>query len=175
MIVSHICDNVKQCRYGVSHICYAVIMSDSNTPTDLTRKIGEILARKYDALEMSLRQAEDKTGLSRMTIKRMLNAETAIPLDKFETLARALGLIPWRVMRQAEDELEAQSNVLRFPATSRQENQPTDVIDFPHTQEENLPDFTKLAARKVTNRPEWDAIQALNDIGEESQDPGDYE
>lgn len=123
MIVSHICDNVKQCRYGVSHICYAVIMSDSNTPTDLTRKIGEILARKYDALEMSLRQAEDKTGLSRMTIKRMLNAETAIPLDKFETLARALGLIPWRVMRQAEDELEAQSNVLRFPATSRQENQ----------------------------------------------------
>ena len=33
----------------------------------------------------------------------------------------------------------------------------------------NLPDFTKLAARKVTNRPEWDAIQTLNDIGEENQ------
>lgn len=48
-------------------------------------------------------------------------------------------------------------------------------IRRPRAREENLPDFTKLAARKVTNRPEWDAIQALNDIGEESQDPGDYE
>ena len=45
----------------------------------------------------------------------------------------------------------------------------------PRAREEDLPDFTKLAARTVTNRPEWDAIQALNDIGEESQDPGDYE
>lgn len=154
MIVSHICDNVKQCRYGVSHICYAVIMSDSNTPTDLTRKIGEILARKYDALEMSLRQAEDKTGLSRMTIKRMLNAETAIPLDKFETLARALGLIPWRVMRQAEDELEAQSNVLRFPATSRQENQRE--ADAMIAEQRYAASQLQTGEEDAPQYPEWD-------------------
>ncbi|WP_195225917.1 hypothetical protein [Schaalia turicensis] len=81
-----------------------------------------------------------------------------------------------RAERQATAaEREAQSNVLRFPATSRQENQPDNVVDFPRAQEENLPDFTKLAARKVTNRPEWEKRQALNEIGEESQDPGDYE
>ena len=45
-------------------------------------------------------------------------------VGELEAISRTLGLIGWRVMRQAEDALEAApSNVLRFPATSRQENQ----------------------------------------------------
>ena len=46
-------------------------------------------------------------------------------VGELEAISRTLGLIGWRVMRQAEDALEAEahSNVLRFPATSRQENQ----------------------------------------------------
>lgn len=123
-----------------------------------------------------------KVGVHFTQLGRLIKGVKPMTLDEFALICEALNVDPMRVLEATErslkeqaDELEAQSNVLRFPATSRQENQPTDVIDFPRAQEENLPDFTQLAARKVTNRPEWDAIQALNDIGEESQDPGDYE
>lgn len=132
----------------------------------ITRNVARILAARQAELGVSLRQIEEMSGVTRMSACRILAGESAIPLSKFEDMARALGLIPWQVMREAERSLEEQAD---------ERSKPADVIDFPHTQEENLPDFTKLAARKVTTRPEWDAIQALNDIGEESQDPGDYE
>lgn len=143
--------------------------------TEIEQRAITILRDSFEQSKMTHGELAEKVGVARTTILKTFAGSRATYLSEFEGIAKALGLIPWRVMRQAEDELEAQSNVLRFPATSRQENQPTDVIDFPRAQEENLPDFTQLAARKVTNRPEWDAIQALNDIGEESQDPGDYE
>lgn len=123
-----------------------------------------------------------KVGVHFTQLGRLIKGVKPMTLDEFALICEALNVDPMRVLEATErslkeqaDELEAQSNVLRFPATSRQENQPDNVVDFPRAQEENLPDFTKLAARKVTHRPEWDAIQALNDIGEENQDPGDYE
>ena len=132
----------------------------------ITRNVARILAARQAELGVSLRQIEEMSGVTRMSACRILAGESAIPLSKFEDMARALGLIPWQVMREAERSLEEQAD---------ERSKPADVIDFPHTQEENLPDFTKLAARKVTNRPEWEKRQALDDIGEESQDPGDYE
>lgn len=144
--------------------------------TEVEQRAITILRDSFEQSKMTHGELAEKVGVARTTILKTFAGSRATYLSEFEGIAKALGLIPWRVMRQAEDELEAQSNVLRFPATSRQENQPADnVVDFPHTQEENLPDFTKLAARKVTNRPEWEARRALDDIGEESQDPGDYE
>lgn len=132
----------------------------------ITRNVARILAARQAELGVSLRQIEEMSGVTRMSACRILAGESAIPLSKFEDMARALGLIPWQVMREAERSLEEQAD---------ERSKPADVIDFPHTQEENLPDFTQLAARKVTNRPEWEARRALDDIGEESQDSGDYE
>lgn len=132
----------------------------------ITRNVARILAARQAELGVSLRQIEEMSGVTRMSACRILAGESAIPLSKFEDMARALGLIPWQVMREAERSLEEQAD---------ERSKPADVIDFPHTQEENLPDFTKLAARKVTNRPEWEKRQALDDIGEENQDPEDYE
>lgn len=122
-----------------------------------------------------------KVGVHFTQLGRLIKGVKPMTLDEFALICEALNVDPMRVLEATErslkeqaDELKAQSNVLRFPATSRQKNQPADVIDFPHTQEENLPDFTKLAARKVTNRPEWEKRQALDGIGEENQDPVDY-
>lgn len=143
--------------------------------TEVEQRAITILRDSFEQSKMTHGELAEKVGVARTTILKTFAGSRATYLSEFEGIAKALGLIPWRVMRQAEDELEAQSNVLRFPATSRQENQPDNVVDFPRAQEENLPDFTKLAARKVTNRPEWEKRQALNEIGEESQDPGDYE
>lgn len=131
----------------------------------ITRNVARILAARQAELGVSLRQIEEMSGVTRMSACRILAGESAIPLSKFEDMARALGLIPWQVMREAERSLEEQAD---------ERSKPADVIDFPHTQEENLPDFTKLAARKVTNRPEWEKRQALDGIGEENQDPVDY-
>ena len=128
----------------------------------ITRNVARILAARQAELGVSLRQIEEMSGVTRMSACRILAGESAIPLSKFEDMARALGLIPWQVMREAEESLGEQADERSKPADN--------VVDFPHTQEENLPDFTKLAARKVTNRPEWEATQALNDIGEEAQE-----
>lgn len=126
----------------------------------ITRNVARILAARQAELGVSLRQIEEMSGVTRMSACRILAGESAIPLSKFEDMARALGLIPWQVMREAEESLGEQAD---------ERSKPDNVVDFPHTQEENLPDFTQLAARKVTNRPEWEATQALNDIGEENQ------
>lgn len=131
----------------------------------ITRNVARILAARQAELGVSLRQIEEMSGVTRMSACRILAGESAIPLSKFEDMARALGLIPWQVMREAEQSLEEQAD---------ERSKPADVIDFPRAQEENLPDFTQLAARKVTNRPEWEKRQALNEIGEENQDPVDY-
>lgn len=133
----------------------------------ITRNVARILAARQAELGVSLRQIEEMSGVTRMSACRILAGESAIPLSKFEDMARALGLIPWQVMREAERSLEEQADERSKHADN--------VVELPHTQEEDLPDFTKLAARKVTNRPEWEARRALDGIGEESQDPGDYE
>lgn len=79
-------------------------------------------------------------------------------LDEFALICDALGLDPVAVIDEATgDNLGVESL-----------KPPTPLA--PRAQEENLPDFTKLAARKVTNRPEWEARRALDDIGEESQE-----
>ena len=134
----------------------------------ITRNVARILAARQAELGVSLRQIEEMSGVTRMSACRILAGESAIPLSKFEDMARALGLIPWQVMREAEQADEATDE--NFGIESLEPPTPL----HPHTQEENLPDFTKLAARKVANRPEWEARRALDDIGEENQDPVDY-
>ena len=144
---------------------------------ELNARVAKILSDRRDQLGLSLRQIEQKSGVNYMTVKRLLDGTREMRMDDFRAIASALGLSAWRVVQQAEQGTDARKPVLVAHAERLldERSKPADVIDFPHTQEENLPDFTKLAARTVTNRPEWDAIQALNDIGEESQDPGDYE
>lgn len=144
---------------------------------ELNARVAKILSDRRDQLGLSLRQIEQKSGVNYMTVKRLLDGTREMRMDDFRAIASALGLSAWRVVQQAEQGTDARKPVLVAHAERLldERSKPADVIDFPHTQEENLPDFTKLAARKVTNRPEWEARRALDGIGEESQDPGDYE
>lgn len=170
-------DSVKLVIYGVSLFGYTDSMEARDHALELNARVAKILSDRRDQLGLSLRQIEQKSGVNYMTVKRLLDGTREMRMDDFRAIASALGLSAWRVVQQAEQGTDARKPVLVAHAERLldERSKPADVIDFPHTQEENLPDFTKLAARTVTNRPEWDAIQALNDIGEESQDPGDYE
>lgn len=133
----------------------------SLTVGDFSRAVARALSEQAEYMGKSQAAIARETGISQNRVNLIMRAERAITVEETRIICEALGISVLSVLRDAEAMWTC--------------DQPADVIDFPHTQEENLPDFTKLAARKVTNRPEWEAIQALNDIGEESQDPGDYE
>lgn len=84
----------------------------------------KILKARYLELGWNAERLATASGLAKTTAFNSINGKRATTMSELEALAKALGLTPWRVMRQAEDALEAApSNVLRFPATSRQENQ----------------------------------------------------
>lgn len=96
----------------------------------------------------------EKVGVARTTILKTFAGSRATYLSEFEGIAKALGLIPWRVMRQAEDELEAQSNVLRFPATSRQENQRE--ADAMIAEQRYAASQLQTGEEDTPQYPEWD-------------------
>ncbi len=71
-----------------------------------------------------------KVGVHFTQLGRLIKGVKPMTLDEFALICEALNVDPMRVLEATErslkeqaDELEAQSNVLRFPATSRQENQ----------------------------------------------------
>ena len=64
------------------------------------------------------------SSLSQNRVGIIFRGETPpATVGEVSAIATALGTTASAVVRQAEDALEAESNVLRFPATSRQENQ----------------------------------------------------
>lgn len=97
---------------------------------DIDRAIALILKERAEFLGKSERALALETSVSRWRVNDVFTMKRPILVNELEELADALGLVGSSVMREAErslkeqaDELEAQSNVLRFPATSRQENQ----------------------------------------------------
>lgn len=164
-------DSVKLVIYGVSLFGYTDSMEARDHALELNARVAKILSDRRDQLGLSLRQIEQKSGVNYMTVKRLLDGTREMRMDDFRAIASALGLSAWRVVQQAEQGTDARKPVpvVHAERLLDERSKPADVIDFPHTQEENLPDFTQLAARKVTNRPEWEARRALDDIGEENQ------
>lgn len=171
-------DSVKLVIYGVSLFGYTDSMEARDHALELNARVAKILSDRRDQLGLSLRQIEQKSGVNYMTVKRLLDGTREMRMDDFRAIASALGLSAWRVVQQAEQGTDARKPVPVAHAERllAERSKPADnVVELPRAREETLPDFTQLAARKVTNRPEWEVRRALDDIGEESQDPGDYE
>lgn len=130
-----------------------------------SRKIADVLRKLASSGEWTQSSLAEVSGVSQGQISRIFRHQRSVSLEDLSLIAAALGTTASKVAGMAEQSLEEQAD---------EHSKPDGVINFPRAQEENLPDFTKLAARKVTTRPNWEAIQALNDIGEENQDPVDY-
>ena len=165
-MMSVLADTVKRILSSVSVYGTIVCMPRGTQNTEgIDRAIALILKERAEFLGKSERALALETSVSRWRVNDIFTMKRPILVNELEELADALGLVGSSVMREAERSLEEQAD---------EHSKPAEVIDFPRAQEENLPDFTKLAARKVTNRPEWEARRALDDIGEENQDPVDY-
>ena len=74
-----------------------------NATPQFSETIAKILNDKRLQLGYSYRALAEKTTLAHTSVQRYLSAERDIPIPCFEELSRALGLSPWRVLRQAED------------------------------------------------------------------------
>lgn len=80
-------------------------MEDNQNAQRLRKIIGSILTERIQDLGLSLRKVEAKSGVSKTSVSRIVNAESDYSISSFEAVADALGLQPWRVMREAEDRL----------------------------------------------------------------------
>lgn len=78
---------------------------ENSKGNEITLILSRILSQKADELGLTLRDIQEISGVSHSTIGRIFKGETAIDIDKFSAVAKALGLAPWRVFRQAEREL----------------------------------------------------------------------
>lgn len=91
----------------MSQIWYGIRVNDY-----LPKRVGEILAEKQREKGLSLRQLEEKSGVSRMSIKRILDGSSSASVDKMMDVAHALGLKAWRVIKEVEDEMREAELVL---------------------------------------------------------------
>nr|DAL57326.1 MAG TPA_asm: conjugal transfer protein [Caudoviricetes sp.] len=125
--------------------------------TELNECLGESVLRLLKEQGSSQARLSERSGVSDSRISELTRNLRLFTLTDIEAIATGLSIKPSQLVAHAERLLDERSK--------RADN----VVDFPRAQEENLPDFTKLAARKVTTRPEWEARRALDDIGEENQ------
>lgn len=125
--------------------------------TELNECLGESVLRLLKEQGSSQARLSERSGVSDSRISELTRNLRLFTLTDIEAIATGLSIKPSQLVAHAERLLDERSK-------------PADVIDFPRAREEDLPDFTQLAARKVTNRPEWEARRALDDIGEESQE-----
>lgn len=125
-----------------------------------TKSVVSVLQNEIARRGVSRTSVTASAGIGTNRSGIIFRLESPITVEETRVICEALGITVASVLREAE--------------AMWTQNEPADVIDFPRAREEDLPDFTKLAARTVTNRPEWEARRALDDIGEENQDPVDY-
>lgn len=85
--------------------------------------VAGLLAQAIAAQKITFRELGEQSGVHYSQLNLMTRGIKTMTLDEFVRICKALTLDPVEIFERAEDALEAGSNVLRFPATSRQENQ----------------------------------------------------
>lgn len=77
----------------------------SLTVTRLDRIVSAMLESKREELSMAYRKLADESGISTTRLHALLQAERPITVGELEDMAEALGLIGWKVMKEAEESL----------------------------------------------------------------------
>lgn len=67
--------------------------------------LAQTLNDKRLELGYSYRTLADETGIAHTSIQRYLLADRDMPLPSFEKIAQALGLSPWRTLKNVEDSI----------------------------------------------------------------------
>lgn len=138
-------------------------MGNSLNTAEIDAIIAQILDAELKGSDLSLRRLAEVSGVKLTRLGDVLRRGRAITTGELESIARALGLTPWKVLKEAEE--AASTLAVKEPASPSEgvevSSPPLSVIEGGRgvIPEPPMPDFSQLAARTVTSRPEWDAAQ----------------
>lgn len=125
-------------------------------PGPLSLKVAEILLEAKQNRGLNFRDLAEKSSVNRLRIQRCFNGEQHFYIDEISSLSRALGLQAWKVLREAE-------------ACLATEQTPRLSVIASTEDEEELPDFSQMAARTVSDE-QYQRIMArkrfFDDLGE---------
>lgn len=77
-------------------------MGPRNNPSGLAKCVAEILRERADALNFSYRTLEERSGVSKTKLQAIFTGERTVLLSDLDAIAEALGLVGWKVVRDAE-------------------------------------------------------------------------
>lgn len=112
-----------------------------------------------EAQGISFRALSERSGVNRIRLQRCFNLEQPFYVDELVAVARALNLVAWKVLRDAEASVEDgtyQSKLV--PVLGDDDDLPEDA------------EFVLAARRADPDSPEEREAAALDSLGEEPQD-----
>lgn len=121
--------------------------------------VVDLYIEAKEAQGISFRALSERSGVNRIRLQRCFNLEQPFYVDELVAVARALNLVAWKVLRDAEALVESgtyQRNLV--PVLSDDDDLPEDA------------EFILAARRADPDSPEEREAAALDSLGEESQD-----
>ena len=121
--------------------------------------VVDLYIEAKEAQGISFRALSERSGVNRIRLQRCFNLEQPFYVDELVAVARALNLVAWKVLRDAEASVEDgtyQRNLV--PVLSDDDDLPEDA------------EFVLAARRADPDSPEEREAAALDSLGEESQD-----
>ena len=121
--------------------------------------VVDLYIEAKEAQGISFRALSERSGVNRIRLQRCFNLEQPFYVDELVAVARALNLVAWKVLRDAEASVEdgTYQNKL-VPVLSDDDDLPEDA------------EFVLAARRVDPDSPEEREAAALDSLGEESQD-----
>ena len=121
--------------------------------------VVDLYIEAKEAQGISFRALSERSGVNRIRLQRCFNLEQPFYVDELVAVARALNLVAWKVLKDAETRGEGgtyQRNLV--PVLSDDDDLPEDA------------EFVLAARRVDPDSPEEREAAALDSLGEESQE-----
>lgn len=100
-------------------------------PQEINERLAGVLSARRAELGISLRDLDALSGVNHQRIRRALAAERPMLIDDFEAIARALGLLPWRVLQQVEDEIRGVTQLVTPDTPATEPGEGGNVVRVP--------------------------------------------
>lgn len=121
--------------------------------------VVDLYIEAKEAQGISFRALSERSGVNRIRLQRCFNLEQPFYVDELVAVARALNLVAWKVLKDAETRVDGgtyQRNLV--PVLSDDDDLPEDA------------ELILAARRADPDSPEEREAAALDSLGEESQE-----
>lgn len=147
---------------GIVFICEYGNMGSKKIPVEpLEAEAIQILYRQFISLKWTAQQLANKSGMAKTSAFESIKGERSTTVSEFEKLCSAFGYKPWRVLREAEENLSA-----RVASLDECRSQADAYINETQAKLARVLQSNYTPAAKP-HQPDPDA-----NIGEENQDTG---